>query len=153
MGVTRRKQHRPGIAPNDNTTHHLVWVHWLPVVQACGWSASALEMLMVADSGHWHLSTSCLHGEGRTRPATPKKKKRSTQQEKKKKQIGHHARPRRASATATLCAGADICKTGYKLPWTYLRVYNYKGHRVTARARKRCRCRRWLTWHDILCVR
>ena len=32
--------------------------------------------------------------------------------ERKKKQIGHHARPRRASATASLRTGADICKTG-----------------------------------------
>ena len=32
--------------------------------------------------------------------------------EKKKNQIGHHARPRRASATAPLRTGADICKTG-----------------------------------------
>ena len=31
---------------------------------------------------------------------------------KKKKQIGHHARPRRASATAPLRAAADMCKTG-----------------------------------------
>ena len=31
---------------------------------------------------------------------------------KKKKQIGHHARPRRASATAPRRTGADICKTG-----------------------------------------
>ena len=31
---------------------------------------------------------------------------------KNKKQIGHHARPRRASATAPLRTGADICKTG-----------------------------------------
>ena len=30
----------------------------------------------------------------------------------KNKQIGHHARPRRASATAPLRTGADICKTG-----------------------------------------
>ena len=30
----------------------------------------------------------------------------------KKKQIGHHARPRRASATAPLRTGADTCKTG-----------------------------------------
>ena len=30
----------------------------------------------------------------------------------KKSQIGHHARPRRASATAPLRTGADTCKTG-----------------------------------------
>ena len=30
--------------------------------------------------------------------------------ERKKKQIGHHARPRRASATAPLHTGADMCK-------------------------------------------
>ena len=28
------------------------------------------------------------------------------------KRIGHHARPRRASATATLLTGVDTCKTG-----------------------------------------
>ena len=32
--------------------------------------------------------------------------------QKKKKQIGHHARPRRASATAPLRTGADTCRTG-----------------------------------------
>ena len=31
---------------------------------------------------------------------------------KNTKQIGHHARPRRASATAPLRTGADTCKTG-----------------------------------------
>ena len=31
---------------------------------------------------------------------------------KKQKQIGHHARLRRASATAPLRTGADMCKTG-----------------------------------------
>ena len=31
---------------------------------------------------------------------------------KTKKQIGHHARPRRASATAPLRTGTDMCKTG-----------------------------------------
>ena len=31
---------------------------------------------------------------------------------KKKKKIGHHARPRRPSATAPLRTGADTCKTG-----------------------------------------
>ena len=36
--------------------------------------------------------------------------KPSTKNEKK--QIGHHARPRRASATAPLRTGADTCKTG-----------------------------------------
>ena len=30
----------------------------------------------------------------------------------KKKQIGHHARPRRVSATAPLSTGADMCKIG-----------------------------------------
>ena len=33
-------------------------------------------------------------------------------QKKKKKQVGHHARPRRASATAPRRTGADMCKTG-----------------------------------------
>ena len=31
---------------------------------------------------------------------------------KQKKQIGHHTRPRRASATAPLRTGADMCKRG-----------------------------------------
>ena len=34
------------------------------------------------------------------------------QKQNQTKPIGHHARPRRASATAPLRTGADICKTG-----------------------------------------
>ena len=34
------------------------------------------------------------------------------QKTKKKRQIGHHAKPKRASATVPLHTGADMCKTG-----------------------------------------
>ena len=37
---------------------------------------------------------------------------RESCRQKKRKKIGHHARPRRASATAPLRTGADVCKTG-----------------------------------------
>ena len=49
-----------------------------------------------------HLDQSCMH----TRFF------RFTFIMKKGKRIGHHARPRRASATAPLRTGADMCKTG-----------------------------------------